>query len=136
MSTNPAFGPFLTIFGHFCLMGIFPKKSGSVTHNYNGPFTPCKVSEKSNEPIPRKRTDPSGRDRGPKNFMQNRKIIRSLDLENLKGNITGLEYYKFWKTAKPFLQNKVTSKKYWTNIVTHGSGHSRMDQIKFVEDCL
>ena len=25
---------FLAIFGHFCPMGIFSKKSGSVTHNY------------------------------------------------------------------------------------------------------
>ena len=31
---SPVFGPFLTILGHFCLMGIFSKKSGSVTHNY------------------------------------------------------------------------------------------------------
>ena len=31
---NHDFGPFLTIFGHFCLMWIFSKKSGSVTHNY------------------------------------------------------------------------------------------------------
>ena len=31
---SPVFGPFLTIFGHFCLMGIFSKKSGFVIHNY------------------------------------------------------------------------------------------------------
>ena len=28
------FGPFMTIFGHFCQMGIFSKKSGSATNNY------------------------------------------------------------------------------------------------------
>ena len=33
-SPNPVFGPFLTIFGHFCQLGIFSKKSGSVTRNY------------------------------------------------------------------------------------------------------
>ena len=33
-SKNHVFGPFLTIFGHFCPMGIFSKKSGSVIHNY------------------------------------------------------------------------------------------------------
>ena len=31
---NHVFGPFLTIFGHFCLIGFFSKKSGSVTQNY------------------------------------------------------------------------------------------------------
>ena len=34
---NPVLGPFLTIFGHFRPMGIFPKKSGSVTHTIYGP---------------------------------------------------------------------------------------------------
>ena len=29
-------GAFLTIFGHFCPMGIFFKKPGSLTHNYIG----------------------------------------------------------------------------------------------------
>ena len=33
-SKNAVFGPFLTIFGHFCPMGIFSKKSGSATRNY------------------------------------------------------------------------------------------------------
>ena len=33
-SKNPVFGSFLSIFGHFCPMGIFSKKSGSVTHSY------------------------------------------------------------------------------------------------------
>ena len=28
------FGPFLTIFGHFCPMEIFSKMAGSFTHNY------------------------------------------------------------------------------------------------------
>ena len=38
-------------------MGIFSRKSGSVTHIY-GPLAPCQISEKTNEPIPRKlRTD-------------------------------------------------------------------------------
>ena len=30
----PVFGSFLTIFGQFCLIGIFSKNSGSVTYNY------------------------------------------------------------------------------------------------------
>ena len=65
-------------------MGIFSKKSGSVTHNYIcGPLTPYEVSENTNEPILRKLTDlrtdgrtdgrtdallqdPSGRGRGSK----------------------------------------------------------------------
>ena len=61
-------------------MGIFSKKSGSVTHNYiYGPLTPYEVSENTNEPILRKLTDwrtdgrtdallqdPSGRGRGSK----------------------------------------------------------------------
>ena len=33
-SKNHVFGPFLTIFGHFCHMAIFSKQSASVTHNY------------------------------------------------------------------------------------------------------
>ena len=33
-SKNHVFGPFLTIFAHFCQMGISSKKSGSVTRNY------------------------------------------------------------------------------------------------------
>ena len=37
-------------------MGIFSKKSGSATTIY-GPLTPCYVSEKNNEPIPRKLVD-------------------------------------------------------------------------------
>ena len=41
-------GQFWPIFGHFCLIKIFSKKSGSVTHNY---------IEKTDEPIPRKLTD-------------------------------------------------------------------------------
>ena len=32
--TSPCFWAILTIFGHFCPMGIFSKKSGCVTHNY------------------------------------------------------------------------------------------------------
>ena len=51
---------FLTIpktqfLGHFCLMGSFCKKSMSHTAIY-GPKTPCQVSEKTNEQIPRKLT--------------------------------------------------------------------------------
>ena len=57
---NTVFGAFLTIFGHFCLMGIFSKNSGSVTHNYV--WTPnTKLSFRKNwansEPILRKLTD-------------------------------------------------------------------------------
>ena len=33
-SKNHAFRPILTIYGHFCLMGIFSKKSDSATKNY------------------------------------------------------------------------------------------------------
>ena len=36
-SKNPAFEPFLTIFGHFCPMRIFPKKPGCHTQLYMGP---------------------------------------------------------------------------------------------------
>ena len=52
MSKKHVLGPFLTIFGHFCLMEIFPK---SYITRY-GPLTPCKVSE-TNELILRKLTD-------------------------------------------------------------------------------
>ena len=41
--------------GHFCPIGIFSKKSGSVTHNYI--WAPNSMLEKTNEPIPRKLTD-------------------------------------------------------------------------------
>ena len=34
-------GHILTIFGHFCPMGIFSKKPGSVTYNYIRALTPC-----------------------------------------------------------------------------------------------
>ena len=37
---------FWTIFGHFCLMGIFSKKSGSVTQLYMGPYHHPKFQEK------------------------------------------------------------------------------------------
>ena len=47
-SKNHVFVPFVTIFGHFCSMGIFFKKSDSVTHNYIWP---------PKEPIRKKITD-------------------------------------------------------------------------------
>ena len=57
-SKTPDFGPFLTIFGHFCPMRPFSKKSGSVTHlTIYEPLTPCYVSEKTHEPIVRKVKD-------------------------------------------------------------------------------
>ena len=44
--------------GRFCPMGIFSKKSGSVTHNYLwARNTMLKFQKKTNEPIPRKLTD-------------------------------------------------------------------------------
>ena len=36
---KPCFRPFLTIFGHSCPMGIFPKKSGCQTQLYTTPNT-------------------------------------------------------------------------------------------------
>ena len=39
-------GHFLTIFGHFCLMEIFSKKSGSVAQLYMGPYHHPKFQEK------------------------------------------------------------------------------------------
>ena len=57
MSKNHVFGPFVTIFGHFCPMGIFPKKIRLCHTTRYGPLTPCYVSEKTNGPILRKLTD-------------------------------------------------------------------------------
>ena len=54
---NPVFGPFLTIFGHFCLMVVFSKKSGSVTHNYIWAPNTMLSFRKTNEPVLRKLTD-------------------------------------------------------------------------------
>ena len=56
---NPIFCPFLAHFPHFLSKKIFSKNlvlSRTTTH---GPLTPCWVSEKTNEPFPRKR--PYGR---------------------------------------------------------------------------
>ena len=39
-------GPFLRIFGHFCPMGTFSKKSGSVTLTIYGPLKACKFHKK------------------------------------------------------------------------------------------
>ena len=38
-------------------MEIFPKNLALLHTTIYGPLTPCKVSEKTNEPIPRKPTD-------------------------------------------------------------------------------
>ena len=51
------FGPFLTIFGHFCLMGIFSKNSHSVTHNFIWAPNTMLSFRKTNEPLLRKLMD-------------------------------------------------------------------------------
>ena len=45
---------FFTIFGHFCVMRIFSKKSSSVTQ---APNTMLRFTKKTNEPILRNLTD-------------------------------------------------------------------------------
>ena len=45
------FGPFLPIFEK---MRIFPKNGAQSLLSIYGPLTSCKISEKTNEPIPRK----------------------------------------------------------------------------------
>ena len=50
-SPKTIFGPFLTIFGHFC------SKIRLSHTTICEPLTPCQVSEKTNEPIPRKLMD-------------------------------------------------------------------------------
>ena len=47
-------GPFLVIFAQW---GFFPKTLVLTHTAINGPLTPGQVSEKTNEPIPRKLTD-------------------------------------------------------------------------------
>ena len=53
---NHALGSVLTIFVHFCPMGIFSKNL-ALSHTIYGSLTQCIFSEKTNEPIPRKLTD-------------------------------------------------------------------------------
>ena len=48
------FWPFLVIFARW---GFFPKNPALSHTTIYGPLTPCYVSEKTNEPIPRKLTD-------------------------------------------------------------------------------
>ena len=83
-STNPVFGPFLTIFWLF----LPDDNSFQIIQLWHAtiyrPLTSCLVSEKTNEPTLRKLTDwrkdrrkdpisqdPSGRDRGPKKTWEN-----------------------------------------------------------------
>ena len=56
-SKNPVFAPFLTIFGHFCPIGIFSKNLALSHVTIYEPLTPCYVWQKTNEPILRKPTD-------------------------------------------------------------------------------
>ena len=56
-SKNPVFGPFWPIFPIFWGKRFFKKNLALPRTTRHGPITPCWVSEKTNEPIPRKLPD-------------------------------------------------------------------------------
>ena len=74
-SKNHVFGQFLIIFGHFCPMRIFSKKSGSVTRNYIWAPINMLSLKKTNEPILRKLMD-RWKDRWKDGWKDERTLFR------------------------------------------------------------